>query len=181
MQTIARLTAAAVTAAALTVGGGVLVGAGGQQPAGPPAVDRAGQAGVTPAEIQRMFEAVALVRAQDALKLSDDRYLPFLAKFKALQDVRRRLQQEHVRLIRELSRLTNDANSDEAHLKDRLKALHDLDARSESELHQAYDGIDQVLDVRQQAKFRVFEENMEARRIELVTKARQANRQNRKP
>ena len=33
-----------------------------------------------------------------------------------------------------------------------------------------------MLDVRQQAKFRVFEENMERRKLELVTRARQANR-----
>src|SRR5438093_947638 len=69
------------------------------------------QPGVTPAEIQRMFDAAALVRAQDALKLDDDKYLQFLAKYKALQDVRRRLQIEHNRLIVELRRLANDPAS----------------------------------------------------------------------
>jgi len=131
--------------------------------------------GVTPAEIHRMFEAVALVRAQEALKLSDDRYLPFLAKYKALQDVRRRALQERNRLLRELSRLTSAdaATADEAQIKERLKALHDLDARSESELHKAYEGIDSVLDVRQQARFRLFEERMERQKLDLLMKARQ--------
>ena len=133
---------------------------------------------VTPAEIQRMFEAVALVRAQEALKLSDERYLPFLAKYKALQDVRRRTLQERTRLLRELNRLTNpDAgNGDETQLKERLKALQDLDTRSESELHKAYEGIDSVLDVRQQARFRLFEEMMERQKLDLLMRARQANR-----
>ena len=134
------------------------------------------QPGVTPAEIQKMFEAVALVRAQEALKLSDDRYLPFLARYKALQDVRRRTLQERMRVMRELNRLTNDGGGDEAAIKERLKALVDLDARSEAELHKAYEGIDAVLDVRQQAKFRLFEELMERQKIELLMKARQANR-----
>jgi hypothetical protein len=131
--------------------------------------------GVTPAEIHRMFEAVALVRAQEALKLSDDRYLPFLAKYKALQDVRRRALQERNRLLRELGRLTSAdaATADEAQIKERLKALHDLDARSESELHKAYEGIDSVLDVRQQARFRLFEERMERQKLDLLMKARQ--------
>jgi hypothetical protein len=40
----------------------------------------------------------------------------------------------------------------------------------------AYDGIDQVLDLRQQAQFRVFEELMDRRKLELVMRARQANR-----
>ena len=131
--------------------------------------------GVTPAEIHRMFEAVALVRAQEALKLSDDRYLPFLAKYKALQDVRRRALQERNRLLRELGRLTSAdaATADEAPIKERLTALHDLDARSESELHKAYEGIDSVLDVRQQARFRLFEERMERQKLDLLMKARQ--------
>ena len=155
-----------------------------QPPAGSAVADRGNEPAVapTPAEIQRMFEAVALVRAQEVLRLSDERYLPFLARFKALQDVRRRAQQERVRLLRELNHLSGDTTADDAKVKDRLKALQDLDARSEVEIHKAYDGIDQVLDVRQQARFRVFEENMENRRIELMMKARQANRQqNKKP
>ena len=44
------------------------------------------------------------------------------------------------------------------------------------ETRKAYDDVDQMLDVRQQAKFRIFEELMERRKLELVTRARQANR-----
>jgi hypothetical protein len=130
---------------------------------------------VTPAEIHRMFEAVALVRAQEALKLSDERYLPFLAKYKALQDVRRRTLQDRNRLLRELNRLTSTDNvsADETHIKERLKALQDLDTRSEGELHKAYEGIDSVLDVRQQARFRLFEERMERQKFDLLMRARQ--------
>jgi hypothetical protein len=132
---------------------------------------------VTPAEVQKMFEAVALVKSQDALKLPDDRYLPFLAKFKVLQDVRRRTLQERNRLMRELNRVANDATIDEAAVKERMKMLLDLDARSEVELHKAYEGIDQVLDPRQQARFRLFEEQMERQKIDLLMRARIANRQ----
>jgi hypothetical protein len=123
-----------------------------------------------------MFEAVALVRAQEVLKLSDDKYLLFLTKFKALQDVRRKTQQERNRLMNDLRRLVNDPSGDEAQMIDLLKALQDLDTRSEADLHKAYEAVDQMLDVRQQSKFRVFEENMERRRIDLMMKAR-ANRQ----
>jgi hypothetical protein len=60
-------------------------------------------------------------------------------------------------------------------MRDRLKALDDLDARSQGEIAKAYEAINQVLDIRQQAKFRVFEENMENRKLALVMRARQAN------
>ena len=132
--------------------------------------------GVSPAEIQRMFDSYALLQAQEQLKISDDRFPQFLARFKALQDTRRRTMQERVRVVQELRRLSNDQQPDEAQIKDRLKALDDLDARTQAEVAKGYEAINQVLDIRQQAKFRVFEENMERRKLELVTRARQANR-----
>ena len=144
--------------------------------AGPPSGQVLEQPGVTPAEIQRMFEAYALVQAQDQLKLTDDKYPQFLVKFKALQDVRRRTQQERNRLLQELRRLANDGGEDNQ-IRDRLKALQVLDQRARDEIQKAYEGVDSALDLRQQAKFRLFEEQMERRKIELLTRARQANRQ----
>ena len=138
-----------------------------------PAVD---PANATPIEIQRMFDAYALVQAQEQLKLTDDQYTQFLPRFKALQEVRRRTQGEHGRIIMELRRLALDPKSDEALIRERLKALQDLETRSAAELKRSYDAIDQVLDVRRQAQFRAFEELMERRKLELVTRARQNNR-----
>ena len=167
---------AAITAILLACGSHIAAWPAQRQPPPPPPGSPLDVSGVTPVEIQRMFDAVALVKAQEQLQLSDDRYLPFLAKFKALQDVRRRHQQQRFRMLQELRRLANDGGSDEGALKDRMKALQDLDARSEAELHKAYEGVDSVLDVRQQARFRLFEEMMERQKIDLLTRARQANR-----
>ncbi len=75
-----------------------------------------------------------------------------------------------------MRRLLNRGQGDESQLKERLTALQELESRLPAEVKKAYDAIDQVLDLQQQAKFRVFEENMERRKLELVTRARQANR-----
>ena len=125
-----------------------------------------------------MFDAYSLVQAQDQLKLGDDQYSRFLPRFKALQDIRRRSQAARARTVQELRGLALDAKSDESLLKDRIKALQELDLRSAVEVRKAQDAIDEVLDVRQQAQFRGFEELMERRKIELVTRARQNNRLN---
>ena len=146
----------------------------GSPPAGRPPFERSG---VAPAEVQRMFDAYALLQAQDQLKISDEQYSQFLVRFKALQDLRRKALQERARIIQDLRRLTNGAVPDESQIKDRLKALQDLDVRSAADLKKKYDAIDEVLDVRQQAKFRLLEELMERRKLDLVTRARQANRQ----
>jgi len=146
------------------------------QRAVPPDAEAAEAPGVTPAEIQRMFDSYALIQAQDQLKISDEKFPQFLTRFKALQDTRRRNMNERFRMVQDLRKLSNDAQPDETQMRDRLKALDELDARSQTEIAKAYEAINQVLDIRQQAKFRVFEENMENRKLALVMRARQANR-----
>ena len=144
----------------------------GQQP--PPAAPNGDETpNVSPLEIQRMFDAYALVQAQDRLKLSDEQFPQFLARFKVLQEVRRRSQMERMRTLRELNRLSQAEKVDESAVKDQLHSLQEIESRTSAEVRKAYDSIDQVLDLRQQASFRLFEEMMERRKIELVTRARQ--------
>jgi len=132
--------------------------------------------GVTPAEIQRMFDAYALLQAQEQLKIGDDQFTKFLTRFKDLQQVRRQTLNERGRIINTLRRMLNQGGASEDDLKARLNELQELDARAAVDIKKAYDAINQVLDVQQQAKFRVFEELMERRKLELVMRARQANR-----
>jgi Spy/CpxP family protein refolding chaperone len=157
------------TSLTVTLGGSVAFGQ--QAPATPPGGDETPN--VSPLEIQRMFDAYALVQAQDRLKLSDEQFPQFLARFKALQEVRRRLQIERMRALRELNRLSQTEKVEDSAFKDQLRVLQEIESRTSAEVRKAYDSIDQVLDVRQQANFRLFEEMMERRKIELVTRARQ--------
>lgn len=131
--------------------------------------------GVSPAEIQRLFDAYVVMQAQQELQLTDDQFSQFLARVRTLQDVRRRGQMQRGRMLMELRRLSQLSGQDEP-LRGQLKALADLDLRVSSETKQAMDAVDQVLDLRQQARFRIFEEQMERRKVELLMRARQANR-----
>jgi hypothetical protein len=123
-----------------------------------------------------MFDAYALMQAQEQLNIADDQFSAFLTRFKALQDVRRRTLQERARVIMEMRRILNQGQPDETMIRERLKTLQDINARGADEEKKAYEAIDQVLDLRQQARFRVFEEVMERRKLELVARARQAIR-----
>ena len=67
-----------------------------------------------------------------------------------------------------------------------MKALRDQDAKDAAEIQKAYASIDEVLDVRQQARFRLFEDNMEGKKLDLLMRARQrrgalSSRQPRRP
>jgi hypothetical protein len=144
------------------------------------AQDPPGQAlDMRPAQVQQLFDAMLVMQAQEALSLTEQQYANFLSRLRVLQATRRRNQQERNRLIGELQRLTNPRlvrpNVPDSEIKARLDALHELESRAAAELRRAYAGIDEVLDVRQQARFRVFEEQIERRKLELVGRARQGN------
>jgi Spy/CpxP family protein refolding chaperone len=141
-------------------------------PARPGAQAPAGD--LSPAEIQRWFNAYALLQAQEALSLTDEQYPKFLTAMKALQEAQRLNQQERAKLLREINRLTAPgASSDDAAIGAALVALKQQDARVASELQKAYERVDQTLTVRQQARFRLFEEQMERRKLDLLMRARQ--------
>ena len=131
---------------------------------------------VSPAQIHRMFDAYALVQAQDQLKINDEQFAKFLPRYKALQDVRRTSLQQRARIIQEMRRLVAGEQLDDAQLKERLTALAEVETHASTEIRKAYEAIDQILEVPQQVKFRIFEEQMDRRKLELVTRARQANR-----
>lgn len=127
------------------------------------------------AEVVGMLDAYALVQAQNALQLNDSQYGSFVGRLKTLQETRRRNQRARNQIVQELRRLTNAqvATVDEAAVRERLKALRELDERSAADLRRAYDSLDEVLDTRQQARFRIFEENLERRKMDLLLRARQ--------
>ncbi len=141
--------------------------------------------GLTPGQVQQLFDAMLVMQAPDALSLSDQQYAQFLPRLRVLLDARRKALLERMRLINELQRLTNPRNPQpnvtETEIRERLSALEELDARSTAELRKAYDAIDEILDVRQQARFRVFEEQIERRKLDLIARARQRNQNRQLP
>ncbi|MDE3154782.1 MAG: hypothetical protein KGN76_06745 [Acidobacteriota bacterium] len=133
-----------------------------------------GPGGVSPVEVQRLFDAYFLMQAQQALKISDAQYPQFLIKMRALLELRQKNQQERFRLVRELRDLTDPKGpqTSDAQIKEALQKLETFDAQAAQDLSKAYDAVDQVLDIRQQARLRVFEEQMERRKLELLMRAR---------
>lgn len=141
--------------------------------AGAPALP---EGAVSPAEIQRLFDAYVVMQAQTELQLSDEQFGPFLTRVRALQEARRTTQVERNRLLQAIRRLIQGAGA-EAEMRTQLKTLAELDARAEAQVRQAHEAIDQVLTVPQQARFRLFEDAMERRKVDLLVRARQQQRQ----
>jgi hypothetical protein len=121
-----------------------------------------------------MFEAYALLQAQNQLKLTDDQYADFIVRLRGLQNARRQHQQSRVRLIQDLRRLTapQNTNPDEAAIRTALDALAREDATSHEAITKALAQVDEVLDVRQRARFRVLEEQLERWKVDLLSRVR---------
>ena len=129
---------------------------------------------LTNAQLTTMLDAYAIVQAQTFLQLTDDQYGQFVARLKRLQDTRRQNMQARNKMIQELRRLTAPGmTTEESTLRDRVKALQDFDARAAEALNREYEALDEVLDPRQQARFRVFEEQIERQKLDLLVRARE--------
>jgi hypothetical protein len=130
------------------------------------------EAGNDPAELARLFDAYTVMQAQEALGLDEARFGPFVTRLRALQEVRRRQVRERNVLVRELRQLLQTPGNDVA-LRERLEALARVEATAQADIAKAAAAIDELLDVRQRARFRVLEQQLELRKLELVGRARQ--------
>jgi hypothetical protein len=129
-----------------------------------------------------MLDSYAMFQAQQQLSISDEKFGTFAGRLKKLQDSRRRNQRERHRLVVELRKLLNARSAsadDDAALLAQLARLKEHDRRAAAELQQAYEALDEVLDPRQQARFRLFEEQIEQRKLDLLMRAREKARQSR--
>jgi hypothetical protein len=132
---------------------------------------------LTPADVERMWDTYMAAQARTALNLSDDQFLRFSGRLQDLQGLRRRLQRERNRLRAEMNAMVErNAVVDREAVAARLREFDDLAVRSAQQIRRAYVAIDAVLNLRQRVRFRVFEERMAARKLELLAEARRAAR-----
>jgi len=130
-----------------------------------------------PADLARLFDAYALVEAQEALGLDEAQYAQFVGRYRALLETRRQHNVARLRLVQELNRLTRGTRvpTDEV-LGARLKALDDHDLQAAQANASARAQVEDILSLRQRARFRVFETELERKKFELMGRARDAAR-----
>ena len=81
-------------------------------------------------ELVNMLDTYAIVQAQQALALDDDKYGQFVARLKRLQEARRRNQRERNQILQDLRRLAGPQAPtpvDETIVRERLRTLRDHD------------------------------------------------------
>ena len=128
---------------------------------------------LTPSDVQDQFDAYAIVQAQDALRLSDEQYPQFVRRARTLHATRRRMQAQRMRMINELGQLLRSRNANEERLASATRALDQHERASLEAIQKAYAAVDEVLDARQRARFRVLEQQLERKKLDMLMRARQ--------
>jgi hypothetical protein len=129
------------------------------------------------AEVARLFDEYAIAQARDELGLDAAQVEPFGRRFGALQEARRRHLTARRALVRDLALLIRQEPppADEA-LRKRLAGIDEEDRRAREEIGRAESELDEVLTLPQRARFRVFEEELERKKLELMMRARRGPR-----
>lgn len=130
------------------------------------------------ADIQSMFDAMAVLDAEKFVALTAEQYPVFVQKLKRLQDARKQLNQRRARAINELRMMVsaNPANGktvDDPTIDAKLKELDGFETDGRTAIGKALEDLDQLLSPRQRARFRLLEESTEKKKLDFLMKVRQ--------
>jgi hypothetical protein len=133
--------------------------------------------GRTVAEVEQLFDAYVARQARQFLRLTPDQMRDFGPRLRQLQMTRRRTARQRQMLLRELNDLTRapGAQDDEA-VAAKMAALDQQSLTASQQLRAAYQAVEEVLTVQQRGRLRVFEQQMERQKLELMARAREAAR-----
>jgi hypothetical protein len=133
--------------------------------------------GLTAAQAEQLFDRYVLAQARVALQLSPEQVVPFRQRLQQVQMARRRGQRERQQLLNQLNAISRGGNPvDDDAVEAQMNALDAATAASDKALRDARARLDDVLTVRQRARFRIFEQRMERQKVDLIARARQAAR-----
>ena len=129
----------------------------------------------SPQYIQQMFDTMAIVEAERFLPLSAEQYSGFVQKLKRLQETKTQANRRRMKVMNELRALVGQQSMPDVpdNLIDaKLKELAAAETEGPASIRKAQDELDATLSVRQRARLRMLEENVERRKIDFLTRVR---------
>lgn len=127
-------------------------------------------------EAFKMIDAYVVSNLQESLELTDEQFVKLLPLVKRLQSDRRAVLLRRQQPLMELRRLLGSGAATEAKVTELLRQVKAAEAEEPVVLGKDRDAIDAALSPVQQAKFRVFEAEVEHKIRELMTQIRAQRR-----
>lgn len=146
-----------------------------QAPPAPPPGRREAPLGLRADEVQQIVDGWEIATAEKTLELNDQQYVPFIQQLRKLQNGRRQQFMQRQRMLMSLRQTINQQPpADDAAIDARVKQFDDQERKLQQEMQTLHAAIDAVLTPRQRARFRVLQEQMERRKLEVLARAMRA-------
>jgi len=123
-------------------------------------------------EAFRMVDAYVIANIQESLGLDEDTYVKVIPLVNKLQKVRREYFHERAQMQRKMRRLLRSGNATEAQVQEMLTSFKALELEGPKRIRKQMDELDAFLTPLQQAKYRVFEVEVEHRLRDLMRRGR---------
>ncbi len=123
-------------------------------------------------EAFRMIDAYVIANLQESLGLDESTYVRAIPVVNNLQKTRREYFGERLGTLRKMRRLLRSGTATEAQVRGTLDAFKALEVQGPERIRKQMDELDALLTPLQQAKYRVFEVEVERRLRELMRRGR---------
>jgi hypothetical protein len=123
-------------------------------------------------EAFRVVDAYVLANIQESLELDDDTYVKVIPLVNKLQKARRDYYDERGRILRRMRHVLRSGSATEAQVRELLSSLEALEVEGPERIRKQVAALDGLLTPLQQAKYRVFELEVERRLRDLMRRGR---------
>ena len=130
-------------------------------------------------EVEGMMEAYILSKLQDSLDLTDEQFGRMVVAQKKLQDTRREYRRSRSGVLRRLRQTLHREEAPDEEIERLLSELETLRDGFYEDEKARYADIDAILDVRQRARYRILEVEIQRRLQQLMRRVRGERRQGR--
>ena len=123
-------------------------------------------------EAFRMVDAYVIANIQESLDLDDGQYTRVIPLVSRLQKARREFLLERAQALHRMRHLLSSGTATEREVEEALKAYNALENEGPQRIRAQLSALDAALTPLQQAKYRVFELEVEQRMRELMRRSR---------
>jgi Spy/CpxP family protein refolding chaperone len=127
-------------------------------------------------ELEGMMDAYIISKLQESLDLSDEQFGRMVVAQKKLQDARRSYRRERGEVLRQMRQSLRREDASEAELGPLLSKLDEMRDEHDAEEKKRYADIDSILDVRQRARYRILEMEIQRRLQQLIRQGGERDR-----
>ena len=132
-------------------------------------------------EAFRMVDAYVIANIQESLGLDEEQYARVIPLVTMLQKARREYFRERGQALRQMKQLLSSGAATESRLGEAVASQKALEVEGPARIRERMDELDAVLSPVQQAKYRVFEVEVERRLRDLMRRGRRERTQQSPP